>query len=136
MNIVLRVAALAVVTSGCGLAYQIEQSKRSAEDLATDSTISVCHTYRLTHSPASVQELKRRNAMPADEWARVVTGEIWIGMREAQLVCARDYPGLWGTINKTESRSGTTKQYVYRDCDRCSAVYVYVQNGIVTTIQN
>ena len=81
-------------------------------------------------------ELKERNEFTSEEWSFIDQQKIYIGMREVALVCAWGHPGLFGSVSESVSDEVVHKQWVYRACPGCKALYVYTENGKVTSWQN
>ena len=81
-------------------------------------------------------ELKERNAFTAEEWSFIDEQKIYLGMREVALVCAWGHPGLFGSVSESVADEVVHKQWVYRACPGCKALYVYTENGKVTSWQN
>jgi hypothetical protein len=52
-----------------------------------------------------------------------------IGMNTLELIVSMGYPNK---INRTTTASSVSQQWVYRDID----VYVYLENGVVTSFQD
>lgn len=73
------------------------------------------------------EELRRRRVFTVGDWALIVHGKIRIGMSEDALLCS------WGSArsNRTLTSHSEHLQYVYGP-----RTYVYVENGIVTAIQD
>jgi len=109
---------------------------KSPEELRTENSFNLCNAYAYSKSEKAKAELKRRNAIPDDEWSVIEQKKIRMGMSELGLVCSWGKPSLYGTINKTVTRYGERKQWVYRSCSSCKGQYVYTENGKVTSWQN
>ena len=63
----------------------------------------------------------------------VEAGYVRLGMTAEQVLAA------WGQPrdrNRTTSSHGTSEQWVYRSVNRPGAQYVYLENGVVTTLQD
>lgn len=82
-------------------------------------------------STARIHQLLRDHAGWPDEQLTVVAcGGVLVGMTADQVLAA------WGKptdVNRTTTAVGSSEQWVYGDLD---ASYVYLDNGVVTTIQN
>ena len=100
------------------------------------STFDLCKSYFLKPTAKVKLELKERNAFTAEEWSFIDQQKIYLGMREAALVCAWGYPGVFGWVTESVTDQGTHWQWVYRPCPVCKAQYVYVKEGKVTNWQN
>ena len=57
------------------------------------------------------------------------TKNISIGMEDVELILSMGFPNK---INRTTNAQGVSEQWIYRDLD----VYVYLDDGIVTSFQN
>ncbi len=82
---------------------------------------------------AREKELARQSQIRA-RWPtdahRILAGEMWIGMTAEMLLASRGKPR---EINRTISATGTREQWIYGEfCKPCA----YVENGLVTTIQD
>ena len=67
-----------------------------------------------------------------EEIERVTTGKYWVGMSEIALLYSLGDPS---DINTTRTQSSVSKQYVYGD-PLHGAVYIYTEDGEVTTVQS
>ncbi|MBW2105994.1 MAG: hypothetical protein JRI26_08230 [Deltaproteobacteria bacterium] len=105
----------------------------SPEEVQAENSYNLCNAYAFSKSENAKAELIRRNAIPDDEWPVIEQKKIRMGMSELGLVCSWGYPS---TINKTVTRYGERKQWVYRSCSSCKGQYVYTENGKVTSWQN
>lgn len=82
--------------------------------------------------PGLQKEIMDRHIVPEAELPAVLSGELQIGMRE-NLV---QY--IWGqpnSTNVTTTKFGVHKQLVYNS-HRGKLSFVYIENGVVTAIQN
>ena len=88
----------------------------------------LCARYSRSRQKFIREELHRRSAISAKDWVLIEEKSIRIGMSELALLCS---------IGEGEQRSrsvgswGTHTQYVYGH-----GVYVYVENGVVTSWQD
>jgi len=124
--------SLIVFLGGCaGSSARI--GMMSPEELQAENSYNLCNAYAFSKSENAKAELIRRNAIPDDEWPVIEQKKIRMGMSELGLVCSWGYPSI---INKTVTRYGERKQWVYRSCSSCKGQYVYTENGKVTNWQN
>ena len=107
-----------------------------SDKLKDVSTFDLCKTYFLNPTAKLKLELRERNAFTAEEWSFIDQQMIYIGMREVALVCAWGYPGLFGSVSESVAEEVAHKQWVYRACPGCKALYVYTENDKVTSWQN
>ena len=107
-----------------------------SDQLKDVSTFDLCKTYFLKPTAKLKLELKERNAFTPEEWSFIDEQKIYIGMREVALVCAWGHPGLFGSVSESVADEVVHKQWVYRACPGCRALYVYTENGKVTSWQN
>jgi len=127
--VIISLSGLIVFLSGC-------ISMMSPEALKSEDSYDLCKNYYFTRSEKVKLELAWRNAIPYDEWPLIEKKLIRLGMSELGLVCSW---GLPRRINKTVTRRGTRKQWIYcpygyynsHDCQ-----YVYTDNGKITALQN
>lgn len=88
------------------------------------------------YSSASLQAKREINDFKRKERieAAILEGKVLIGMTEEELTKS------WGSptqVNSTVSASGKRDQWVYRrEGEVTKSKYVYVRNGVVTTIQS
>lgn len=108
----------------------------SQKQIARMSNNELCSNYHEYKSDLAKAELVRRAALTESEWALVAEKKIRVGISETALICSWGTPSGWGDIHTRTSASGTTKQYVYRVCRSCSANYVYVRGGAVSSFSN
>lgn len=82
-------------------------------------------------------ELTRRGALTATEWRHVRSKSVAIGMSKVAVICSWGpiYAGVNGSVNTTVSNGSVFEQRVYRDTSYSKAEYVYLTNGVVTSIQ-
>ncbi|KFC19376.1 hypothetical protein [Chryseobacterium sp. FH1] len=64
---------------------------------------------------------------------KIFEGEIWIGMNRQMLLDSKGKPTRIGLI--TETKYGTSSQYIYEDEFFKTLTYVYLENGKVNAIQ-
>ena len=85
-------------------------------------------------SPAALQMQREINALRRRELveAAVLEGNIFIGMTAHEVVQSWGNPAK---INKTISSTGAREQWIYRRGKIGYDQYVYVENGMVATIQ-
>ena len=107
-----------------------------SDKLQAVSTLDLCKSYFLRPAAKLKLELKERNEFTSEEWSFIDQQKIYIGMREVALVCAWGHPGLFGSVSESVSDEVVHKQWVYRACPGCKALYVYTENGKVTSWQN
>jgi hypothetical protein len=107
-----------------------------ANKLQAVSSFDLCKAYFLRPAAKLELELKKRHEFTPKEWAFIEQQKIYIGMREVALVCGWGRPGLFGSISESASQAGIRKQWVYRACPACKALYVYTENGKVTGWKN
>lgn len=126
---------LPLLVFGCADSPSRILLKKSAK-LKAVSTLDLCKSYYLRPTVKVRLELKERNEFTPDEWSFIDQQKIYIGMRELALVCAWGYPGLFGSVAESANEEIVHKQWVYRTCPGCKALYVYTENGKVTSWQN
>ena len=84
----------------------------------------------INYAPHQISAAEQRARDKAAEIAKAIEEKrVVIGMTAAQCRAA------WGTptaVNRTVTSSGQNEQWVYRTTDR----YLYLDNGILTTVQN
>lgn len=91
----------------------------------------LCFAYSFSRAEAVRGELERREALSALDWQHVPAGRVAIGMTEPGVMCALGTPTA---INRTATRGGTWKQWVYPRGGR--TIYVYTEDGKVTSWQD
>lgn len=125
-------ALVAFILAGCAgsPAHILSLNK---EELKSVKTPDLCNTYDLSPSPDVKEEISSRNIISKDEWELIAFDEIKVGMSEMALICSWGRPGR---VNRTTTKNGVSKQYVYRYCSYCTTNYVYVEDGKVIGIQN
>ena len=131
----LSIMSLIIFLGGCA-GSPASIGMKSPEELRAENSYNLCNAYAFSKSEKAKAELKRRNAIPDDEWPVIEQKKIRMGMSELGLVCSWGNPSLYGTINKSVTRYGERKQWVYRSCSSCKGQYVYTENGKVTSLQN
>ena len=107
-----------------------------SDQLKDVSTFDLCKAYFLKPTAKLKLELRERNAFTPEEWSFIDEQKIYIDMREVALVCAWGHPGLFGSVSESVADEVVHKQWVYRACPGCKALYVYTENGKVTSWQN
>jgi hypothetical protein len=73
------------------------------------------------------ETMRRPGVIGPDFKSEVITHEVKVGMRETEVICS------WGRpdhVNKTESRAGSSDQWVYE------RGYVYLRGGRVTSVRS
>jgi len=104
----------------------------SLSELKKQDTATLCYTYARTRQQKIKDEILSRKEIKDGEWEAIDKKRAFIGMSELALVCSI---GSNCDVNESVGKWGTHKQYVFRNCDTCKAMYVYVQNGTVTSFQ-
>ena len=108
----------------------------NSEKLRQVSSFDLCRSFFLRPAAKLRAELKERDEFTPDEWAFIDEQRIYVGMRELVLVCAWGYPGFFGSVSESVVEDVTHRQWVYRACPGCKALYVYTEDGKVTGWQN
>ena len=111
-------------------------SMMSPETLQEQRSDILCRTYGYAKTQNVKAELVRREQITAKEWDSIDDKAIFMGMSELALLCSFGQPGLYGAINTSTGSWGTHRQWVYRSCKSCPAMYVYTRDGYVTSWQN
>jgi hypothetical protein len=127
-------AACAALAGCAGSPAAIGMAK--PEQLAAESNEALCNAVARTGGTKARAELERREALTPEEWSLVARNGVEIGMRRLVLFCSRGAPGVYGAINRTVTAHGTREQWVYRSDRYSRAVYVYVDEGVVSAFQN
>ena len=107
-----------------------------SDNLREVSSLDLCRSFFLHPSAKLRLELKERNEFTPGEWSFIDEQRIYVGMRELVLVCAWGYPGFFGSVAESVIDDVTHRQWVYRACPGCKALYVYTEDGKVTGWQN
>ena len=100
------------------------------------SSFDLCKSFYLRPTAKVRLVLKERNEFTPEEWTFIDEQRIYVGMRELVLTCAWGYPGFFGSVSESVIDDVTHRQWVYRACPGCRAVYVYTEEGKVTGWQN
>ena len=108
----------------------------NSEKLREVSSLDLCRSFFLQPTAKLRLELKERNEFTPAEWNFIDEQRIYVGMRELVLVCAWGYPGFFGSVSESVIDDITHRQWVYRACPGCRALYVYTEDGKVTGWQN
>ena len=127
-------AACAALTGCAGSPLAIGMA--SPEKLAAESDDALCDAYAVMGGTKARAELERRAALTPEEWSIVDRKTVAIGMRRLVLVCSRGTPGIYGGIHRTVTAHGTREQWAYRDTQYGRAIYIYVDDGVVSAFQN
>ena len=107
-----------------------------SDNLREVSSLDLCKTFFLRPTDKLRLELEERNEFTPDEWSFIDEQRIYVGMRELVLVCAWGHPGFFGSVAESLIDDVTHRQWVYRACPGCKALYVYTEDGKVTGWQN
>lgn len=108
----------------------------NSEKLQEVSSFDLCRSFFVRPTARLRLELKERNEFTPEEWDFIDEQRIYVGMRELALVCAWGYPGFFGSVSESVVEEVTHRQWVYRACPGCRALYVYTEHGKVTGWQN
>ena len=108
----------------------------NSDKLRQFSSFDLCKSFFLRPTAKLRLELKERNEFTLGEWSFIDEQRIYVGMRELVLVCAWGYPGFFGSVSESVIDDVTHRQWVYRACPGCRALYVYTEDGKVTGWQN
>ncbi len=135
------VALLLIVNvAGCALARESmfkrkarEMVSMSQEQLNTFSALDLCAALKITGSENIKENLLSRPSFKEDDIYYIRNNSVRIGMSEYAMLCAIGRRP--NDINKSVGKWGTHKQYVFR-YDRYNVMYVYLENGIVTSVQD
>lgn len=133
MKLITILAALIILSNCAGSPVRV--NSMSAEELATQSSFTLCNAYNQGKKDNVRNELKKRNALSDSDWRLIDAESLGIGMSELALICTKGgvIPG-YGSINVTTTPYGVNKQYVYEDAFG-NRQYIYVENGKVTSWQ-
>lgn len=107
-------------------AYKTAVAKMSIPELCSEYRSQGSTKYRARFKKVASAEIVKRNVWSKDEWDLIKNNQISIGVSEELVRCS------WGaprSVNTTTALYGVHKQMVY------GSNYVYIENGIVTTIQ-
>lgn len=109
---------------------------KNSEKLQEVSSFDLCKALFVRPTAKVRLELKERNEFTPEEWDFIDEQRIYVGMRELTLVCAWGYPGLFGSVSESVIEDVAHRQWVYRACPGCKALYVYTEDAKVTGWQN
>jgi len=118
----LLIAAILFITACAGSPMHIAQNPL---DYSDGDLVEATHWNK---SPAIMEEIKRRNFIPENEWRLINRGTIEIGMSRLGTVLAL---GLPLSSNRSANADGTQEQWVYG-----RGMYVYLEGDNVTAWQN
>lgn len=107
-----------------------------SDKLQEVSSFDLCRSFFLRPTAKLRLELKEREEFTPGEWSFIDEHRIYVGMGELALVCAWGYPGFFGSVSESVIDDVAHRQWVYRACPGCKAVYVYTEDGKVTGWQN
>ena len=82
-----------------------------------------------TYDSRFAEEIERRSFFSEEEKQLIREQKVQMGMRSELLRCVFGYPS---DINRTVTSNSTSEQWVFRN----DGWYVYVENGVVTSLQN
>ncbi|MDD5584928.1 MAG: hypothetical protein PHV55_07735 [Candidatus Omnitrophica bacterium] len=119
-----------LLLTGCA-GSPVRLSFMSPSQLQGQNTITLCNAYATTKSKKIRDEIYRRREIKESEWEAIDSGSIFIGMSELGLICSFGFPY---DINQSVGIWGKHSQYVYHNSYE-SVMYVYVENGFVTSWQ-
>lgn len=122
--------SMCVILSGCAT---VGMPTQPTKPLAEHSTMELCHFYYSSPTEKLRSEIGVRTGFPESEWETIDAHRIRLGMSAAALVCSWGLPTPFGDINRYVGRWGNDAQWVYRKCRYCEAVYVYTEDGMVTS---
>lgn len=104
---------------------KIEENKRNAELIIQKQNEEKELLIKIAEEKANkLSELRKKYGKKAED---IYNGYFWIGMSKAALI---DSIGNPEKINKTVGSWGVHEQYVYGN-----GLYIYIENGIVTSYQ-
>lgn len=103
------------------------------DKLASADSFYLCNKWHQNKSWEIWSELVGHEAITQNEWPTIERGKFYIGMSELGLVCSWGLPNYYGAVNKSVGPWGVHKQYVYRNSRRSQAMYIYVENGKITS---
>jgi hypothetical protein len=127
---------LTFVMAGCMPNSPLHVAAMGEDQLKEVPLHQLCNAYKMHRAEKVKAELIRRGDIADDEWDLIEARKIRIGMSQPALLASWGTPGIWGRVNRSVGSYGEHIQWVYRSCDRCSATYVYTENGIVTSWQD
>lgn len=116
--------ALALL-AGCGLA---------PAKIPTASNYVLCIFYADHHDPAIRAELVKRQIFSPQEWQLIDAQQVAVGESEDAMFCAL---GIQYDSHTTTTAGGDHTQFVFQHIGLVDTyTYVYVDNGVVTAVQN
>jgi hypothetical protein len=126
------IAVCLLVLSGCtGLAgspMRLSTAPQTELRAATDTQILTAMQYKSYDTDQIYAEAVTRGLIAEDEVEYIKHNDLFIGMTENALHGSRGYGHK---VNKTVTRDGTYKEYVY-GTKIGSRKFVYVENGLVS----
>ena len=128
---------LFVLTLAACAGSPMRVASMSSEELQTQTDWVLCNALANNKDKEVRDELIRRNALSDAEWKMVDGNYLQIGMSELALMCVKGQiiPGVNGSINRSTGSYGVKKQIVYESAFG-TRMYIYVENGKVTSWQN
>jgi hypothetical protein len=115
-------------------AMELHNKKLDAERATRDSLLKV-RVQKGLHESDSVEnfirirdEKEKISFYGKEDYNKAKSGAVWVGMDEGLIYISWGRPDK---VNKTESKYGVSKQFVYPDNK-----YIYTEDGKVTTIQH
>ena len=136
MKLKLLLLSIAIALMGCA-GSPMHFASMEPDELQTQNVNALCNAYAIIKDKEVRTELIRRNALTDAEWKLVDGNYLQVGMSELALYCLKGsvIPGVSGTVNTSTGSYGVHKQIVY-ESPYGSRMYVYVENGKVTSWQN
>lgn len=147
--------------TGCGALLLTSTVNRvrnkSSEELKSESLFSLCTAfghYRDINHGKVANEIRRRKVFTASEYMSISKGYVHIGMSYDAVICAKGTPA---SINVSRGSGWSRTQFVYygrgSECEscrlenqlshsyhscqyRCKPNYIYLEDGVVTSIQH
>ena len=92
------------------------------------SNSDLCSRFGRYRAAEDRAEIRKRKIISQSEWPLIEAHKIRVGMSEVALLCSFGAPEV---VHRTVTSALVQKQYVYGD-----GLYVYVENGLVTSFQN
>jgi hypothetical protein len=121
------------VLSGCQHGSPGAIAMDNPQQLQQEKTADLCSAYGVTRGQAVFDELQRRKAIATELIPVVRAKRVAVGMSSCEVLAS------WGppdAINRTITARGTFVQWVYEDLDGMPQQYVYLDNGIVSSLQD
>jgi hypothetical protein len=119
------------VLMGCA-GSPVAISRSTPEELAQLDDATLCRAIAQNIGAERARtELRRRNALTEEEWAKIARKDIGIGDRGLLLLCSAGEPTV---INRTVTAYGETQQWVYRNAGVKSS-YIYLTKGRISSFQ-